>query len=130
MSYVAFTLRAVLWLAIVGRQCFEQIEGLVERHRATGGDVEDFSRDSVGRGLAGQIIRFYHVVDVSEVATLVAIPIDRGLLATEHRRNEFGEHPGIWRGGILPRSEDIEVAQADGLKLVAAVKRNHVMLAG
>jgi hypothetical protein len=50
MFDVAITFWSVLWLAIVGHRSFEHLEGFVERHRATCGDIEDLSRNFVGWG--------------------------------------------------------------------------------
>ena len=108
----------------------QQFEGFIERASVSGGDVENLSRGLRRGSFAGQQICLHRVVNVSEVAALLAVAEDRGLLATQHHGNELGEDTGIGRGGILPRAEDVEVAQGHGLKLVATIKRNQVMLAG
>src|SRR6266853_6690255 len=76
-----------------------------------------------------QQIRRDCVVDVGKVAASFAVAINCRLIPAQHLHNEFGEHTGVWRRRILPRSENIEIAKTYGFQAVAAVERNHVKLA-
>ena len=56
--------------------------------------------DPVGNPIRGRaIVRGNRtrddVVDVGEVAALLAVTVDRGLLVAQHDGNELGQHSGI-----------------------------------
>src|SRR6185437_16842959 len=94
----------------------------IERDTPPGSHVEDSACNFGGKCGRRQEIARDHVIDVSEVTTLLAIPVDRGRLVAQHRRNEYCQNARILRGGILVRSEDIEVPERDGFKPVDPIK--------
>src|SRR5437667_10995191 len=93
------------------------------------GNVEHATCNLACRCPAREQVRLDGVVNVCEITALSAIAKNCRLLSLKHLSNEFCQHTRIGRTGILPRSKNIEVAQADCLQPVAAVKRNHVILA-
>ena len=68
-------------------------------------------------------------VHVGEVARLLAVAVDRHRLAGGDRGDEERDHGRVLREGALPRAEDVEVAQHDGLEgLVDAAEGDAVAL--
>ena len=64
-------------------------------------------------GLACKQIGRDDVVDKSEVARLFAVTVDLRGLTRERRQNKARDHARIWRVGILPWAENVEIAQRD-----------------
>ncbi len=92
------------------------------------GDVDDLTGDA--RGLRRAQVRVHDVGDVGEVARLFAVAVDDGALAGQQRRDEARDDAGILRAGVLPRAEDVEVAQGHRLEAVGARPHLTVELAG
>src|SRR6202171_3640850 len=129
MFDVATAFRRVIGLAGIRCEALEHLDRLVERDAPSRGYIEYFSR-RLGRGrLTGQQVCVDRVVNVGEVTALLSVAENRGLLTLEHERDEFCQHSGIRRRGVLPRTEDVEIPQSYGLQAVAAVERNHVVFA-
>jgi Reverse transcriptase (RNA-dependent DNA polymerase) len=82
------------------------------------------------RRLEGEMIGMDDVVHEGEIAALLAVPKNCRRFSREHLGDELGQHPRIRGAGILPRSEDIEVAQGNRFQSITAPERAHVMLAG
>src|SRR6188472_959971 len=101
-------------LALVADDLLQQSKRLVQINSGSGGDVEYVSGGLRVRCLDGQKVRRNNIVNVSEIAALLAIPKYRRLLIREHLGNEFCQHAGIGRGRVLARTKDVEVSQADG----------------
>src|SRR5207302_1832598 len=70
----------VFHLARIRRQRLQCLEGFVQCHPASGRHVENFSRRLRSIRFAGQQIGIDGVVYVCEIATLLAISENRGLL--------------------------------------------------
>src|ERR1700730_4550716 len=81
---IAAALRVILWLSLIRRQNLQQLEGFVEIDSAAGGDVEGLPGCLVGRSGTGEQIRLDSIVDIGEVAALLAVAEDRGLFAAQH----------------------------------------------
>ena len=79
---------------------------------------------------AAREVRVDDVRDVREVARLLAVAVDRDRLARGDRRDEARHDGGVLRGRVLPRPEDVEVAQRDRLELVDAAEAHAVALGG
>ena len=87
------------------------IHEVEQRDGIASGAVED-AAGGLGLGrFGGEEIGMHHIVDGDEVAALQPIAEDGGRLATQHGSAESGDDAGVSRGEVLPRSEDIEVAQ-------------------
>ena len=61
--------------------------------------------------LGRQQIGLDHVVDEAEIPRLLAVAEDHRLPLGERRRDEARNHGRVLRAGILPRPEDVEVAE-------------------
>src|SRR5262249_28894955 len=84
------------------------VEQLVQRRRFAAGDVEGLTGDPFGRrGEHGAVDR---VVDVGEVPRLLAVAEDYGRLVAERRGDESRDDGRVLRERILPRTENVEVA--------------------
>ena len=70
------------------------------------------------RRVAGAQHAVDDVGDVGEVARLLAVAVDRRLLAVEQRREKSEMTPEYGRSGILARPEDVEVADRHRLEAV------------
>src|SRR5436305_5850238 len=89
---------------------------LVERDPLAAGDVVDTTADAIG--FEGCDVRVDDVVDVREVARLLAVAEDHGRLAMTIGPDEPWDHRRVFGLRILPRTEDVEVAKRHGLKAV------------
>ena len=58
------------------------------------------------------------ILDIGEVAALLAITIDAALLTADEKLDELRENGGIGPVGVLSASEDIEISQAVGVEAV------------
>ena len=99
----------------------------VHRRGSARGDVEDLAAHA-GR-VAGAERRVDDVPDVREVARLLAVAVDRHGLAGGDRLDEQRYRRRVLRVRALPRAEDVEVAEDDGLeRLVDAAEADAVPL--
>ena len=73
-------------------------------------------------GFRGQQIRRHDILDEREVASLLAIAVDDGRLASQQSRDEARDHRRVLRFRILARAEYVEVPQPHGLEPVDAWK--------
>ena len=89
---------------------------LVQRNAAAGRDVDDLAGRL--RRLAGAQHAVDDVGDVGEVARLLAVAVDDRLAVLEKRRREERDDAGVRRSRILPRTEDVEVANRHRLEAV------------
>ena len=80
-------------------------------------DVEHLARGA--RRGAGQQVRLDGVVDVAEVARLLAVAVDGRRAPLQRRRDEVRDDRRVLRLRILARAEDVEVAQRHRLEAVA-----------
>lgn len=86
---------------------------------AEGGVVDLVYGGGIGGG-HGQHVHLDDIVDVGEVAGILAVAVDVGSLVLHELLHEQGNHGGISSVGVLAAAEDVEVAQADVLELVCA----------
>ena len=123
-----------------GRRRVHDVAGpwrFVARRRSAADRVPDRRRELVDRGhlsprdvvgLAAGCrvgvrrpqVRIHRVGDISEVPALRAVAIDDRGLAGQVCPEETRDHRGVGPVRILPRAEDVEVAQPDELHAVAA----------
>src|SRR5207245_2685714 len=89
-----------------------------ERVARAAGDVEDLARHP--RRRHREQVSLHHVVDVGEVARLLAVAVHLERLARERLGEEARDHGRVLRLRVLPRPEDVEVAQAHRLEPVEA----------
>lgn len=114
--------------SVVAGEFAQQSDNLIEGDAMAGGEIHDLAADGIG--MRGQQVALDGVLNEGEVAALLAVAVNDGHLAGKHAATEDGENAGVLRGGILMRTEDVEVAQADGFKAVDAGEGTHVVLAG
>jgi len=93
-------------------------------------NVEDFARRALRRRFGGNQIGGNRVADKREVARLPAIAKNHRRFSPQHPGAEPGNDPGIGRRECLARTENVEVAQGDGLQTIEAMKELRVFLAG
>lgn len=92
----------------------------VERGAITHGHVIDLIPGlRVGRG-SGQQVGLHGIGDKAEVAAGFAVAVDVHHLALQQGGGPFGNDGSIGAVGVLPRAEYVEVAQANGVEVVAA----------
>ena len=101
---------------------------IVQARLVSDGDVVDLVGCIGARARRRQQVGLHRVVDEAEVAAGFAVSVDANALAAQHRRGPLRNHGGIGAIGILPRSEDVEVAQPDRLQPVAPGKHLRVQL--
>src|ERR1700683_471420 len=124
MLDVAAAFRGIRRRAGVRCEGLEEFENFIERDSPSCGHIE-YLAGGIGRGsLTGQKIRIHCIVDVGEIAALLAITKYHGLLTGQHLGDEFCHYAGVGRRWILPRTKDIEVTQGYRLESVAAIKRS------
>ena len=83
------------------------------RAPAQGYIVDRPGTSGIGGG-GGQQVRLNDVVDVAEIARLFPISMDRARGSLHERADPLGDDGGVSSVRILPRAEDVEIAQADG----------------
>ena len=71
---------------------------------------------------AGQQVCLYDVVDIAEIAAGFAVAVDIDLFAPDQGLEPLGNDGGIRAVRVLALAKDVEIAQADGWKAVAALK--------
>ena len=69
-------------------------------------------------GVGGQQVGLDGVAHVAEIARLPPVAVDHRLPAGEHGRDEQRDHGRVGAVGVLPRPENVEVAQGDGFESV------------
>ena len=93
---------------VLADNCVDLLEHRVNRNSVATGDIEHFTCNA-GCSACEQIGLNY-ILHVGEVTGLKTVPVDLGLAALEHSRNEKREHSTILRRPILPRAEHVEIA--------------------
>lgn len=78
------------------------------------GDVDDLAGEGFG-GAGGEEVGMDDVVDVGEVAGLLAVAVDEGGFAGGDGFGEGGDDGGVGGVGVLARAEDVEVTEGDGV---------------
>src|SRR5204862_6547277 len=68
------------------------------------------------------------VGDIGELARVLAVAVDGRLTGVAERADEERDDAGVGRRGILPRTEDVEVADRDRLEAVKAREHLAVLL--
>ena len=106
----------------------QDLDELVERMSRAAGDVEDLAAG--GRLLHRQHVGRHDVVDVREVARLLAGPVDGRRPALAHREDESRDDCAVLRPRVLVAAEDVEVAQGHGLEPVHRREHAAVLLGG
>src|SRR5277367_2488566 len=81
--------------------------------------VDLVHRGGIGSGRREQV-RLHGVGDVAEVPAGLAVPIDVDRLIANHRGNPFWNHGRISPLGVLARTENIEISQANRGETVGA----------
>jgi len=114
--------------AVGGQVVAQQAEQGVERGAVADGHVVDLVARLGAFAGSGQQVGLHGVGDVAEVAAGFAVAVDVDGIALEQRGRPFRHHGGIGTLGVLPRAEDVEVAQADGGEAVAAGKHVGIQL--
>ena len=99
----------------------DRVGQLVDRRRATRGDVDD-RRPRTPAASAASRFAVDDVVDVREVARLLAVAVDGHRLAVRDRADEARHDGGVLRHRVLARAEDVEVAERDDLHPVHAAE--------
>ena len=129
VTHIASAARAEIWLAGDaddfghGRQEFKQAEA-----RAAG-DVDHFAAEGVGDG-AGEEVGVDGVCDKGEVASLQTVAEHLRAHSFANALCKERDDCCVWGVMALARSENIEVAQADGFETVAVAPRAHQVFTG
>lgn len=118
-----------LQVRVAGKQVAVQLGiQLIERGAITDGDVIDLVHGfGVLRG-GGQQVGLHHIGNKAEVAAGFSVAVDEDGLAFDHAGDPFWDDGGIGAIGVLPGAKHVEIAQADGVKAVAAGKHVGVQL--
>src|SRR5919197_4525782 len=103
-------------------------DDLEQAHPVTAADVEHLAADA-GRA-RGEQVGLDDVVDVREVPRLGAVAVDLEGLPAEAPEDESGNDRGVLGLRVLPRTEDVEVAEPDRLDAVEARPDGCVLLTG
>src|SRR6266545_2150482 len=96
----------------------DRLEKRVQRNPAPGRDVDYFPTRSVGG--TGSQNAVDDVGDVGEIARVLAVAVNGRLTGVAERADEERDDAGVGRRWILPRTEDVEVADRDRLEAVEA----------
>ena len=72
----------------------------------------------------------HHVGHEREIARLQAVAVDHRTLPAEHGRDEQRNDGRVGAVGVLPRSEDVEVADADRLETIGGREGLAIILGG
>lgn len=102
------------------REMTEHREQLIERRAAARGHVVDLIHGVGPFGKCSTQVGLHHIADEAEVAAGFAITVDIDGPSGEERRRPTGDDGRIGTVGILPRSEHVEIPQADGGQAVAS----------
>ena len=95
-------------LMFVPKRAVDSVHELQQVERLAAGDVDRAADRS--RRVGGQQVAVDDVVDVREVARLLAVAEDRRPPAGQHFGDELRDHGRVLALRILPRAEDVEVA--------------------
>src|SRR5580700_5129036 len=110
MLDVAATFGSIDGRAGIAGEFPQRLEGLIERDSPACRQVEHLAGHLRRGSLAGQEVDLDDIVDVGEITALLAVAKDRGLLPTEHVRDELRQHARVGRRRILPWTKNVEVA--------------------
>src|SRR5882757_8444217 len=100
--------------ALIASDLAQDLHGLIQANLPTGGEVHAFTGNLSGWSGCSENISFHDVVNVSEIAALFAVAVNRWLVTAKHSGAELRQHARVLRCRILVRAKDIEVAQGDG----------------
>lgn len=81
------------------------------------GDIEGFAGCLMGCEACLEV-GLDDILDISEVAALLAIAIDATLLTADEQLDELGDDGCVGSVGILTATEDIEISQAIGVEAI------------
>lgn len=84
---------------------------------ASVGDIEGFAGCLMGCEACLEV-GFDDVLDIGEVAALLAIAIYAALLAADEQLDELGDDGSVGSVGVLTATEDIEIAEAIGVETI------------
>ena len=107
----------------------ERRPGAARRRDAVAGGHVDGWPASPRALQRAQVRRRTTFVHVREVAALQPVAVDHRPLPGEERGDEEADHAAVGRARVLPRAEDVEVAQGQRLQAVEAVEDPEVVLA-
>ncbi len=96
----------------------EQEEFVQGRTFSEGDVVDEVARRVLRAG--GEDVGLHHVVDIAEVTRGFTVAVDMHGLALQEGGEPLRDDRRIRAAGVLTLPEDVEVAQADGRKAVAA----------
>src|SRR5260221_9740382 len=121
MFDISGTGRPIGDLAVVSRQLTQHLYRLIQGDTASGSNVEDPARDFFSGRLTGQQVRAHAVRDVAEVAALLTVAVDGGLLTRQHLHGKLCQHAGVHGTRVLKWAEDVEVPQGNRLQSIYLV---------
>ena len=92
--------------------------------------IHELPRFARNDGLDGgsQQVGLHGIRNKAEIAAGFTVAVDINLSASQQRCCPFWDDGGIGAIGVLTRAEDVEVAQADGVKAIAASKHVGIQL--
>ncbi len=128
MANIPRTRRAVSHRRQLADNLFQRPQHLLERRRAIPAHIDRAQR--CVRRFNGLYQHIHQVFHVHEVTGLLAIAKHGNRHALLHALAEDADHPGIRRGRVLARAEDIEEAENHRLQAMLAAVEIKVVLTG
>src|SRR6185437_7442119 len=107
MLHISGARLLIFRIAGISNDRAQHFESLIQRKASACGNVEDASIHFFRRSGAGQQVGVHGIVNVSEIATLLAISEDGARSVCQHLGDEFCENARVWRGWVLSRAEDV-----------------------
>src|SRR5580704_13922729 len=129
VAYVAGPDGAVLGLERRPRDVADVRDELVERRAIPASEVHELARE-LARRRRREEVRVDDVVDVAEVARLLAVAEHDGPLLADRGGDELGHDGRVLALRVLPGAEDVEVAERQRLDPVEAREDTHRVLSG
>src|SRR3989442_2437247 len=120
VAHVASARRVVLGFDVDADEIGDALPQRANTRCDAAPDVEHFAGDLTRRCVTREEICLDDVRDECEVARLLAVTEYHGSRAAERGGDEQRDNSAVLRLEVLARSENVEVAQDDGLKSVSA----------
>ncbi len=119
MLDITFAVGAIDGLDIFTKGLDQRLVNVIKIFTTAVCNIECLAGRLVGSEACFQI-GFDDVFDISKVAALLAISVDRRTLVIQEHLDELRDHGGVGPVRVLPASEHVEVAQAHGPQAVVA----------
>lgn len=114
---IALAVRAIDRLDILAEGIDKGLVDIIEILTTAISDIEGLA-GSLMRSQASFQIGFDNILDIGEVAALLAVTVDSRALVIQEHLDELGDDGGIGAMRVLPPAEDIEVSQAVSIEAI------------